>query len=185
MNSRSTLLTLMIAALLATNVLAQGPRPDPARVEAMKALEFLVGTWEGEGWIAFGPGQRNEFRGREIVELRLEGTVMVIEGIHQASSPGVAEPITVHHALAVVSPDGEGGYDFRSWLFNREGGEFKGRVEDGAFVWKMTTPRGEMRYTIRLDDRERWHEIGEFQGEDEEWRQFFEMTLLRVSEPRP
>ena len=60
---------------------------------------------------------------------------------------------------------------------NRDGGSFSGRVEDAAFIWGMSTPRGEMRYTIRLDDEGRWHEIGEYQGKDGEWRQFFEMTL--------
>ncbi len=153
--------------------------PEAAKVEAMQKVSFLSGEWAGEGWFAMGPGERHHFRGREKVEMRLGGTVMVIEGQHWSRThDGELGPL-VHHAMAVVSPAQDGGYDFRSWLLNRDGGAHSAHVEEGAFVWSMQTPRGEMRYTIRLDDEGRWHEIGEMAGKDAQWHQFFEMLLTK------
>ncbi len=184
---RSNHLIVAVAVAVATAaspaLFAQAPGPDPTAVEAMRPLHFMVGVWEGEGWIQMGPDRREVFAGREVVELRLDGTVMLIEGIHRSASGEAGEPVVVHHALAVLSPSSDGGYLFRSWLFNREGGEFRGRVEDDAFIWGTTTPRGEMRYTIRLDEQARWHEIGELIGPGGESRQFFEMTLRRTGQP--
>lgn len=178
-----TVFTLFGASfLLSPSLPAQPTGPDPDRVAAIDALEFMVGTWEGEGWIQRGPDSRQTMRSHEVVERRLDGTLLLVEGTHRARLTEDAEPTTVHHALAIISPDSDGGYRFTSWLANRDGGDFSGELVDGAFVWKIPSPRGEIRYTIRLDDAGRWFEVGEIQAEDGSWRQFFEMTLSRVGD---
>jgi hypothetical protein len=175
---RVTVLALLVVALPGVAI-GQGVEPDAAKVEAMQRISFMEGDWAGGGWIALGPEGRRSFRGTEHVEMRLGGTVMLVEGRHWSASDGDSDGALVHHAFAVVSAAADGGYSFQSWLVNRDGGIFSGRFEEGAFIWGMSTPRGEMRYIIRLDDQGRWHEIGEWQGEDGEWRQFFEMTLTK------
>lgn len=182
-----TLLVLSLLVLLvpASAPAAQGQRPSAfTQRKAMRQVEFLVGTWAGEGWIQMGP-QRTEFRGHETVQKKLGGTVLLIEGEHKASMPGVEGEVTVHHALAVISWDREAGhFRFRSWLADGREGDYEARVESGVMKWFITHPeRGTMRYTIRIDEQGRWHEIGEMnpRGTDD-WHQFFEMTLRRVSD---
>ena len=51
-------LILSMALAQVEMVSAQGQRPSPARLEAMKKLDFLVGEWKGEGWNEMVPGQR-------------------------------------------------------------------------------------------------------------------------------
>ena len=153
----------MIRVLVLLSVLVMlAPAAAPARPQrptgfaqrkAMRQVQFLVGTWAGEGWIRMGP-QRQTFQGTETVEKRLGGAVLLIEGEHKAPMPGVDAPVTVHHALAVLSWDQQARhYRFQSWLADGRSGDYEASVENGTFRWSMSHPeRGRMRYTIRIDD---------------------------------
>jgi hypothetical protein len=172
--------TMVVALML----LAAGPAAAQGDLESalqhMDELSFLVGEWQGEGWMAMGPEQVGRFRGRETVTPRLDGLVLDIEGVHESLDPE-REGEIVHHALARVSWDPEAqDYRFRTHLSSGRSGDFRGRVVDGAFVWEMEMPGRSVRYTIRLDDSGRWFEIGETSSDGSEWRKFFEMTLTRV-----
>lgn len=173
---------LALAALVALPwgaVRAQGEEAGPSDEirDAMEALPDLVGRWKGEGWIRRGPGEPLHVLSEEIVEAKLDGQIWVIEGIHHAKE----EPSRkVFHAFAVLSYDpGEDTYRFRSHTSEGRGGDFKARVEDGAFVWGHQDPRGEVRYTARIREG-RWEEVGEHSSDGETWNQFFEMKLRRV-----
>ena len=58
---------------LAAALSAQAPGPPAAQLAEMKKLDFLVGQWQGAGWMEFGPGQRREFTGAENVETKAGG----------------------------------------------------------------------------------------------------------------
>ncbi len=153
-------------------------RLDPtAHLEAMKKLDFLVGHWEGEGWSEYRPGQRHPFQSIEIVESKLGGELLLIEGLHKNGEA------TVHHAFAMLSYDTRAGqYRFRSYLSGRGGGNFEAKApEEGVMQWGMETPGGQIRYTITLNDAGQWFEVGEMSQDGETWRQIFEMTLDRVA----
>jgi hypothetical protein len=144
----------------------------------MKRIAFLAGEWEGDGWMQRGP-ERGTFTSTETVESRLEGRVLIVEGLHHAPGGEV-----VHHALAVVSHDPEtGGYRFRSHLADGTGGDYDAELVDGAFVWGFATDRGRVRFTIRIDGDE-WREEGHFSPDGgETWIHFFQMDLTRVGTP--
>jgi Protein of unknown function (DUF1579) len=170
--------TLMLFPLLAA---AQPPAPDPAaQLSRMEKLGFLVGTWEGEGWMVTGPAGRRSAHGTETVESRLGGLVLVIEG--KFTSPESGEP--VHQALGVLSWDpGAETYRFRAFLADGRAAESEGRFADGAFTWNPPAPPGmEIRYVLRLDDQGRWFEVGEMSRDGgETWNQFMEMTLKKAA----
>ena len=127
-----------------------------------------------------GPEGPQEFRSRETVESRLGGLVLVIEGIHESTEEGAGEE-PVHHAVAFLSWDtAKNAYRFSSHLSNGRSGDFDARFEGDSFVWGMDVPGRTIRYTITLDDEERWTEIGEMSTDGEIWRQFFQMTLTRA-----
>lgn len=179
-----TVVALLAGLLLATAVTVPAPAGEAAGsdpgMEAMQALEPLVGHWEGEGWMRMGPGEPNRFHSEETVESRLDGRVLIVEGLHRSGGEGDEEGRVVHHALAVISHDPEsGGYRFRSHLADGRGGDFDARMEDGAFVWGTATPRGHIRYTIRIDG-DRWEEVGERSPDGETWQEFFGMSLTRT-----
>lgn len=174
---------LPLAALLATVLAAAAARaqlPEPPSLVPMERLSFLVGTWEGDGWMEHAPGRRATFTSREVVEPRLGGRVLVVEGTHRAPMPGAPEPVVVHHAMGVFSHDEGDGYHFRTWLANGHGGDFGARLEgDGVLVWGYDDPRrGEVRYTITVADGT-WREVGDARRDGGEWHRFFEMTLAK------
>lgn len=150
-------------------------RADPA-IDAMKALPRLEGRWAGEGWMRMGPGEPVRFVGEETVESRLDGRLLVVEGLHRTPDRSKV----VHHAFGVFSWDeAQKAYRFTTYVANRGGGEHAARLEDGALVWDLASPDGmKRRFTITVTNDE-WKEVGHvLRGE--QWLQFFEMTLKRV-----
>jgi hypothetical protein len=151
--------------------------------EAARRLSFLIGDWEGDGWIVLGPGQRRTFHQRESVRAAAGGTVVVIDGLGTSTDAG-REGEIVHQAFAVVS------YDSASaklrWRAYRAGGEEtvdEPVVGGDSLVWGMDLgPRGQggrLRFTIRRTTEGAWHETGEMiaPAPNAPSRKFFEMTL--------
>jgi hypothetical protein len=148
------------------------PSPSAARVAAQRRLDFLEGDWSGEGWMQMGP-RRTTFTSHETVTREAGGLVLLVKGRHLAGER------VVHDALGIVAANDDGTYTFTSWLANGLSGVHAGEWKDGAFVWRMDTPAGRVRYTIRLDDQGRWHETGDRLGDDGRATPFFEMMLVR------
>lgn len=174
--------TKWLLALLALNgaVMAQSPA-QLHRVE-MKRLDFLVGQWTGEGWIEFVPGQRRTFRETESVQLKVDGEILLIDGLGKGKVPGKDEEGTVHSAFTVVSYD-EKAKVFR-WRAYRAGGNWidtEAKVGDKSLEWGFHDERvGDIRFTIRLNEKGQWFEVGESSADRKAWRKFFEMTLDRM-----
>ena len=168
--------TLLVAFALVLSA-AVSLQADPA-VDAMKALPRLEGRWEGEGWMRMGPGEPMRFVGEETVESRLDGRLLVVEGLHR--TPDRAK--VVHHAFGVFSwDDAAKAYRFTTYVANRGGGDHQARLEGDALVWDLASPDGmKRRFTITVKD-DQWKEVGHVQR-GEEWLQFFEMTLKRVKQ---
>lgn len=162
-----------------------GPPEASAASQAMDALDFMVGEWEGGGWIQTGPEQRFEFQGTETVTPKLGGEVILVEGSHTAEIPGRGR-VPVHQALGVFSYDeADGDYRFATWVAGRGTGDSEARLaEDGALIWGFREEEqgADIRFTIRLTDGGAWHEIGERSTDGETWNKFFEMTMERVGE---
>lgn len=166
---------LLALLLVALPVWAQAPPPVAEVPEGMKRLAPWVGTWSGEGWMRFGPGEPEKFRSVETVETRLGGHVLVIEGRHHK----IGSDALVHHAFGVVSLDAaSGSYRFRSHLANGRSGDYAAEWKDGAFQWVLEIPgRGKQRFTIRISGQT-WDETGEMERNGN-WVPFFGMHLKR------
>ncbi len=194
---RTAIITMSVLFLLSGTIAAQeaaqqqqaqqqATQQDPglAAMQASPVAE-LVGTWEGTGWVRRGPGEPYKTRGQEVVESRLEGRVLVIEGKHWSGEADASDAV-VHHAMAVLSYDNDAGhYRFRSHMADGRGGDFTAEVEGEDLIWYIPLPnspdgKARIRYVIRIED-DQWHEIGEMTRDGESWNQFFEMTLRRVA----
>ena len=70
--------------------MAQTPRrPDvDEQRAAMKKLGFLVGEWSGEASVLRGPGQFVELAQTESAQFKLDGLVLMIEGVGRAKADG-------------------------------------------------------------------------------------------------
>jgi hypothetical protein len=181
------ILTLSLIAFIASSAFAQDSRPagrpggDPAVLaqrEALKKLDFLVGRWTGSGWMEMGPGNKREFHGTEIVQKKLDGLLITVEGTHKGNMNG--QEVVVHNAFAVVS------YNDKRQTYNWEAFANGNRIDTEAAVgenslrWGTEFPGiANVRYTIKLDAKGRWYEIGERSRDGQQWVKFFEMTMTK------
>lgn len=179
--TRSLIVAMLGSTLLFSNsASAQRPGAGVAVDSAMAPLAWLIGEWEGEGTMRSRTGS-DVASVREKVEGRLDGRVLVIEGVGRDRVAGSGK--VVHHAFGVLSYDPEK----RRYLFRafRDGGvmDAESSFADGVFTWEIAIPNGRSRYRIRQEGAE-WVETGEYSLDGSTWRPFFEMRLHRVSASR-
>lgn len=148
-------------------------QPNPA--EKMKNASFLVGEWKGEGWTMTRSG-KSESITHETVTFKAGGTVLMIEGVGTDKATGKE----IHNAFGILRFDEVAkGYKLTSYLSTGMSGEFDVTIKDGTLVWEIKGER-QVRYTMKIDEKGRWHEIGEVKLAEDKWMQFMEMTLSRV-----
>ena len=132
-----------------------------------------------------GPGEPKKAFVDEQIESRLDGMVLVVEGVGRTTDTPTGQESVVHHALGVVSFDPQSGdYLFRSYL--KDGRSADTRLEvlaENRYQWGFDSPRGKIRYNITLDPEQKtWTEVGEFSRDGNTWMKFFDMTLTRVDD---
>ncbi len=149
--------------------------PTPAELSAMKKLSFLVGKWEGSGWIQQGP-QKQNYVGTENVQTKLQGKALLVEGLFKLPDSGQV----IHETMAVITFDEKSGkYLFSTFLYNRPNAEFELKVLENGFTWQMK-PGNDMvvDYEMHLDKGD-WVEIGEVTMPGRPKTKFMEMRLKK------
>ncbi len=175
MKPRILLVPLLVFSVCAIYGQA-GLKPDSASLNAMEKIQFLTGNWKGTGWIQMGK-ERHQFDQHETVAQKINGSVLVIDGLGKDSATGEI----VHQALAVISYDlATGKYVIRAFRGDGNSVDADGLVEEnGSFVWGFSLPQqGEVKYTIHPVDG-RWVEKGEFSQDGSNWFQFLGMDLKK------
>ena len=167
----------LLLLVCAVPLMAQMPQPTAQR-EAMKKLDYMAGQWKGNGWMEQA-GKRETFNGGEMVQSKLNGLALLVEGKFNTEIGG--KEVTIHETLAVLSYDERSKtYRFRTYLANGITGDQEARLIDGGWQWGFQFPGGNIRYTIKVNEKEQWFEIGEMSQDGTNWRKIFEMTLQRV-----
>lgn len=172
-------LTVVIAIICAVvaNVFAQAPNPAVNK-EKMNAFAGWVGRWQGEGSIQMGPGEPKKSTVDEKIEMKLDGTILVVEGV------GKSEGVVVHNAFGVISYDpASSQYKFKT--YTKEGRSADGWFNvtgENKYQWGFDVPGGKIRYSITIDPNQKtWNEIGEFlRDSGATYAKFFEMNLKKV-----
>lgn len=151
--------------------------------EKMKAFAAWVGRWQGEGAIQMGPGEPKKSNVDEHIQSKLDGTVLLIEGIGKAKVGNAQEETVVHHALAILSYDPKGDqYKLNAHLKDGKSADAWIKiVGENKYQWGFDVPNGNIRYSITLDPIQKtWNEIGEFSRDGSAWAKFFEMNLKKT-----
>ena len=168
---KKVVLILGISLLFMSSSFSQSVETDSISKSELSKLEFLVGNWNGNGWIMGRERTKSEFDQTEKIQFKLDSTVILIEGL------GKSNGLVTHNAMAIISYNKkEENYTFQSYLQNGRKGEFKGELIGNKFYWY---PNENMRYIIWINENGQWYETGEFNREGK-WFQIFEMTLDRI-----
>jgi hypothetical protein len=174
------LILIVFMGLLASKAVAQ----EMGDKDKMKVFEGWSGRWQGEGTMQMGPGEPKKSNVDELIEYKLDGMVLLVEGKGTVVNPATKEETVVHHALAVLSYDkGTSQYKFKTYLKDgRSTDAWFNALGGNKFQWGFDVPGRKIRYTIAIDPAKKtWNEIGEGSTDDgTTWGKFFEMNLTKT-----
>lgn len=172
------LLGMLLSSLTAYAQRPATPTPEQLRRQ-MRPLQFLAGTWQGDGWALAPDGKKHPFQQTEQVQVRLDSVALLVQGLGRTPA---GQP--VHQALATLS------YDAATATYRMRSMTHQGQFIDAqatplpggrAMQWGFAYPGGgQVRFTIRLTPEGHWHEVGEFSRDGQKWQQTLEMTLRRT-----
>ncbi|KAA9356357.1 hypothetical protein [Larkinella humicola] len=144
--------------------------------DAMQKLSFLEGQWRGPARAMIGRGKELNLAQSENVQFKLNKRVLLIEGT------GREQDKVVFQALAVAAYDSlNRKYSMKA--YTAEGNATDAYLDvkgDNWLEWGFDVQRGKIRYTIKLNEKGQWHEIGEYSPDGQKWYQNFEMTLDKL-----
>jgi hypothetical protein len=150
-----------------------------AQRAAMKKLQFLVGEWSGEASALRPPGEFVDLVQTESALFKLDGLVLVIEGVGRTKADG--KPAL--QALGLISFDDDAGtYRMRAfndgrWL------ETDVKLADGEKSISWGFALGEFKTTtvLRINDKGEWTELGELLIGDRPPQKMMDLRVRRTS----
>ena len=157
--------------------MTQLPRvPDmEAQRAAMRKLSFLVGKWTGEVRIFRGVGESLELVQTEEAEFKLNGLVLMIEGIGCDAADGKS----ALQALGMISFDDESGtYHMRAYNDGRYLETEVRLAENGiGMTWGFTLGEIKTSSLMRISELGDWTELHEITIGSQPPRRFMEVRV--------
>jgi hypothetical protein len=163
--------------------MAQAPPKVPnveAQRAAMKKLQFLVGEWSGEASALRGPGQFVDLVQTESAQFKLDGLVLVIEGVGRAK----ADRKTALQALGFITFDDDvGTYRMRAfndgrWL------ETEVKLADGenSISWGFVLGEFKTTTVLCVNDKGEWTELGQLVIGERPPQKMMDLRVRRTSQ---
>jgi hypothetical protein len=157
--------------------MAQLPRiPDlAAQRAAMKEVGFLAGKWAGEARLLRGPGESVELLQTEEAQYKLDGLILVIEGVGRTKSDG--QPLL--QAFGIISYDDESGaYLMRAFNDGRFLETQVKLLEDGkGMTWGFVLGKIRTHSVLRINGNGEWTELGEIEIGTQPRKKLLELTV--------
>jgi hypothetical protein len=143
----------------------------------MKKLGFLVGKWAGEARLLRGPGEWAELLQTEEARFKLDGLVLVIEGVGRAKSGEQS----LLQALGVISYDDESAsYHLRAFNDGRFLETTVKLLEEGdGMRWGFALGEIRTNTVLRINERGEWTEAGEITIGEQAAKKLWELTVRR------
>ena len=157
--------------------MAQLPRvPDlEAQRAAMKEVSFLVGKWAGEARLLRGPAESMELLQTEEAGYKLDGLILVIEGVGRTKSRG--QPVL--QAFGIISYDDESA-TYRMRAFN-DGRFLETQVnllEQGqGMTWGFVLGAVRTNSVLRINENGEWTELAEITIGPDPPKKLLELTV--------
>lgn len=156
----------------------QTPNVEAQRV-AMKRLGFLAGEWSGQASALRGPGLVVELEQNETAEFKLDGLVLMIEGVGRTKSDGKLALQT----LGLISFDDVAGtYRMRAYNDGRWLETDVLLLEDGqSLSWGFSLGEISTKSILRIDDKGDWTEMAEITLGTRPPQTLMELVVRKVS----
>jgi len=148
-----------------------------AQRAAMKKLEFLIGKWNGQARLLRGPGEWVDLHQSEDAQYKLDGLILVIEGVGWTITDGHS----VLQALGIISFDDESA-TYRLRAFN-DGRFLESDVklldQDAGIRWGFVLGQIKTQSVLRINESGEWTEVAEIQIDSEPPKKLLELTVRR------
>lgn len=170
---KDVLSLILVLFIGASNSFSQESYYNAEHKSQMKALELMLGEWEGSGWMLNRTSRQKEtFTQKEVISYQLDSTAILIQG------KGYANDQIIHDALAIITADTANTFSMSSYLGDGKSGVYQlKQKEDGNWEWKIPTAKGTVIYTISITETT-WNEVGVFDMNGNVFP-FFEMNLKK------
>lgn len=159
--------------------MSQLPRvPDlEAQRQAIQKLEFLIGKWAGEAHLLHGPTESVELLQTEEAHYKLDGLIVVIEGIGRTRAG--SQPLL--QAFGIISFDDERGtYHLRAFNDGRFlESQVKLLAKGQGMTWGFTLGEVRTNSVLRINDRGEWTEFAEISIGSQPPKKLLELTVRK------
>ena len=144
---------------------------------AMKKLAFLVGKWSGEARLLRGSGEPVEMAQTEEAQYKLDGLILMIEGIGRTKQDGKA----ALQALGILSyDDATGTYQMRAYNDGRYlETEVRLRGDGRGLTWGFSFGEIKTSSVLRLTEEGDWTEAAEITIGSQPTRTLMELRVRR------
>jgi len=168
---------LIVSVVLFIPCMAQRPRvPDlEAQRAAMKKLGFLIGKWAGKARVLRGPGDPVVLVQTEDAQYKLDGLVLLIEGVGRTKTDG--KPAV--QALGIVSYDDQSGtYHMRAFNDGRFLEKEVKLAENGhGLTWEFALGEIRTNSALQINEKGNWTELTEITVGLNPPRKFMELSV--------
>ncbi len=160
---------------------------EAKRIAEMKKMDFLIGTWKGKGWIIL-PSGRETFTVTESLESKLNGQIVVVDGLGKSKDEKTSKERIVHQTYGIFSYDADADKIQFRWYKAVGGEENLSTIDvsgDNKFSWGFDVPENgvKVKFSESINEKGNWLEIGEMTRDGgKTWFKFFEMELSKVPE---
>ena len=146
---------------------------------AMKKLDFLAGEWSGQASVARGPGVVLELEQSELAEFKLDGLVLMIEGVGRTKS----DDKLALQALGLISfDDASGVYRMRAYNDGRWLETDVTLLEDGkSLSWGFSLGEISTKSVLRINEQGEWTEFAEITIGARSPQKLLELAVRRVT----
>jgi hypothetical protein len=157
--------------------MAQRPQaPDiESQRAAMKKLSFLMGKWSGQARVLRRSGEELELIQTEEAQYKLDGLILMIEGIGRSKSDGKV----ALQALGIVSYDDDAGaYRMRAYNDGRYMETELKLAENGkGITWGFVLGEIKTSSVLRINEKGEWTEVTEIAIGSQPPRKLMELTV--------
>ena len=146
-----------------------------AQREAMRKLAFLVGKWAGEANLLRAPTEFVELLQTEEAQYKLDGLILVIEGVGRTASGGQA----LLQAFGIISYDDESEtYHLRAFNDGRFLETEVKLLEQGkGMTWGFALGEITTKSVLRINERGEWTEFAEIFIGSQSPKKLLELTV--------
>ncbi|QNF32206.1 hypothetical protein HUW51_05485 [Adhaeribacter swui] len=167
---------LILLLLVSTFTFAQPTNYLTMVQQKMQALKWVTGKWQGTVSIMGADGSRQEYKQAVEFTPKLKSSMLLFTEAANRGQDTVFQNIGIFGYDALKSK-----YTIQAYTNGGMQIQADVEVQYKKMIWRLPLANSLIRYTITLNEKGQWHQVGEGSGDGgQNWTLFFESKLSPV-----